>query len=256
MPYVEVNNVNLYYQVSGEGIPIIFIHPPLLSSANFYYQQQELSEKFKVITFDMRGHGKSDSGKEKFTYPLIVKDIVAILKHLQIKNAFIAGYSTGAAIALEAMRNHQELFCGGILMSPMISPTSFYIKSLIQLASLLSNKTTFSLLAMAICNGNADLPSTYERLNNEAHKGDYQKIKEYYQYSSTFNFIDCLTAIVQPNLLLYGGNDSNFIKTKQIVSEKLPNSLIKIIKNVSHQIPTKAAKSVNTSITNFILDQT
>jgi pimeloyl-ACP methyl ester carboxylesterase len=255
MPYVDINNVNLYYQVVGKGTPIMFLHPPLLSSANFYYQRKELAKQNQVITLDFRGHGKSSSGNETFTYPVIIKDIIALLDLLQIKKAYIAGYSTGGTIALALLKNYPERFYGGIQISPMVAPTSIYLKSLIWLASALSNQTTLSILATAICTGNSDCKQTYERLFQEAMKGDPKRIKEYYQYSLKIDYTSSLPTIKQPNLILFGEDDRDFQKDKRTLQEKLPNRIIKTIKGVSHQLPTLAAKSVHSYIGDFIQNQ-
>ncbi|WP_028775857.1 alpha/beta fold hydrolase [Shimazuella kribbensis] len=252
MPYIDINNVTLYYQVVGEGSPILFLHPPLLSSANFYYQRKELAKQYQVITMDFRGHGKSSSGKETFTYPLIMKDVMALLDHLQLTKVYIAGYSTGGTIALALLKNYPDRFYAGIQISPMVAPTSIYLKSLIWLASALSNQTTISILATAICTSNSDCKETYERLFQEAMKGDPKRIKEYYQYSLTFDYTTSLSVIQQPNLILFGEDDTDFQKDKRILQEKLPNRMIKTIKKVSHQLPTLAAKSLHSCIADFI----
>jgi pimeloyl-ACP methyl ester carboxylesterase len=251
----QVNNIHLYYQVAGKGIPIIFIHPPILTSTNFYYQQLELAKQFQVITFDIRGHGNSSSGKKALTYPLIIEDIVGLLDKLQIEKAYIAGYSTGGSIALEAMYTHRDRFCGGILISTMVKPTNLYLKSIIQLATILSNPITFPILTKTICNGNADCSSTYDQLYNEAIKGDPNRIKEYFHYSLAFDYSQKLTEIKQPTLLLFGEKDKDFYEDKQILQEKLPNHVLKMIGDVPHQLPTKAAKSINATIANFIHDR-
>lgn len=59
MPYADINGTRLYYQVKGQGVPILFLHPPLMTGLTFAYQQHQLADQFQVITFDIRGHGKS-----------------------------------------------------------------------------------------------------------------------------------------------------------------------------------------------------
>ncbi|MDF2651943.1 MAG: alpha/beta hydrolase, partial [Paenibacillus sp.] len=54
MPLENINGTMLHYETRGDGVPIVFIHPPLLTSANFRYQQAQLSDEFQVITFDIR----------------------------------------------------------------------------------------------------------------------------------------------------------------------------------------------------------
>lgn len=101
LPVTKIDGVDLYYHVQGKGIPVVFIHPPLLTSMNFIYQVNELSNRFKVIVFDIRGHGNSSFSEKALTYPLISHDISQLLDHLKIDQAFICGYSTGGSIALD-----------------------------------------------------------------------------------------------------------------------------------------------------------
>jgi pimeloyl-ACP methyl ester carboxylesterase len=256
MPYVEVNGVRLYVQITGTGTPIIFIHPPLLTSVNFTYQQQELAEQFQVITFDLRGHGRSDVGREPFTYSLIVQDMVALLDQLQIKQAFIAGYSTGGAIALEALLTYPDRFLGGIMISTMSEVTSYYLKNLVRLAVAMANRLTLSLLAVSIAKGNADCLDTYQKLYKDAILGDHNRIQEYYQYSLTYRCsIDRLASIDHPMLLLYGDQDSRFRKNANILRNHLRDNNCYWIKGLTHQLPTKAAKKVNEQIAQFIIHQ-
>src|SRR5690554_6750965 len=102
MSHAYINGVSMYYHIEGKGIPVLFIHPPLLTSANFLYQRQ-LSEQYQIITFDIRGHGHSESSKTPLTYPLIVNDMIQLLNLLEIEQCYVCGYSTGGSIALEAM---------------------------------------------------------------------------------------------------------------------------------------------------------
>ena len=112
MPMLDLDGISLYYTVKGKGIPIVFIHPPVLTSVNFKYQMDELSKKFKVITFDIRGHGRSKYSKQAITYQLIVEDIKHLLDHLEVKKAFICGYSTGGSISLEFLLSHGDRALG------------------------------------------------------------------------------------------------------------------------------------------------
>jgi pimeloyl-ACP methyl ester carboxylesterase len=101
MPKANVNGTILHYHVHGRGTPIVFIHPPLLNRAVFRYQEVQLTDPFQVITFDIRGHGFSPPSETPLTYTLIAEDIKALLDHLNIRQAYLCGYSTGGGIALE-----------------------------------------------------------------------------------------------------------------------------------------------------------
>ena len=128
MPTLDVDGISLYYTVNGKGIPIVFIHPPVLTCVNFKYQVEELSKEFQVITFDIRGHGRSQYSDQPVTYPLIVEDIKRLLDHLKIKKAFICGYSIGGSVALEYLLNSADMSLGGIIISGMSEVREKYLK--------------------------------------------------------------------------------------------------------------------------------
>jgi pimeloyl-ACP methyl ester carboxylesterase len=255
MAMLDLEDVSLYFSVKGEGIPIVFIHPPLLTSENFRYQMDELSKYFKVISFDIRGHGRSTSSNQPITYPLIVDDMKKLLDHLMIEKAFLCGYSTGASIALEFILTYSDRALGSILVSGMSEVSDFYLIKRLSLAIKLANPRTFTLLAHAIAWGNSDTKDTYRKLFNEAVKGNAQNIKQYYQYSLEYNCTSNLKNIELPILLLYGKKDKSFHRYANFLSEKLPFNTLKFLSKEKHQIPTKAAEKLNKLIAHFVLGQ-
>jgi pimeloyl-ACP methyl ester carboxylesterase len=58
MPKIQSNNINLYYEVNGEGQPLVFIHGLGSSSRDWGNQVQAFSKSYQVITYDLRGHGR------------------------------------------------------------------------------------------------------------------------------------------------------------------------------------------------------
>jgi pimeloyl-ACP methyl ester carboxylesterase len=252
MPMMDGKGVSLYYQVKGNGTPIVFIHPPLLTSENFRYQMDELSHDFKVISFDIRGHGRSQYSIKPITYTLIIEDIKHLLDHLEIEKAYLCGYSTGASIALEFMLTYSDRSFGSILVSGMSEVSDYYLRKRISLAVKLANPRTFSFLAQAITWGNSDTKETFRKLYNEAVKGDARNINQYYQYSLKYNCTNQLENIDLPILMVYGKKDKSFHRYANLLKEKLPDSDLKFIDKEKHQIPTKAAGELNHLIIDFV----
>ena len=252
MPMLDVNGVSLYYDVKGNGTSIVFIHPPLLTSENFRYQMDELSHDFKVISFDIRGHGRSQYSTKPVTYPLIVEDIKHLLDHLGIEKVFLCGYSTGASIALEFMLTYSDRAFGSILVSGMSEASDFYLRKRISLAVKLANPRTFSFLAYAITYGNSDTKETFEKLYKEAVKGDVRNINQYYQYSMEYNCTNQLENIKHPILMVYGKKDKSFQRYANLLQKKLPFNELRFLSKEKHQIPTKAAQELNQLIIDFV----
>ncbi|MBG9587009.1 alpha/beta fold hydrolase [Cytobacillus firmus] len=252
MPMINMNSANLYYTVKGSGTPIVFIHPPVLTSVNFKYQLEELSSKFQIITFDIRGHGKSTYSPEPITYPLIIEDILRILDNLKIKKAFLCGYSTGGSIVLEFMLKFPERALGGISVGAMPDVNDDYLRKKISAGIKLSSKGAINLLAWSISWSNSNNLKLFKQMFSEAKKGDYRNIEQYYRYSLKYNCVNQLNEINLPILLVYGKKDNPFHAYARQLHEKLPQNELHFIENVDHRIPTKAAKELNRLIFQFV----
>ncbi|MGN1401607.1 MAG: alpha/beta fold hydrolase [Bacillus sp. (in: firmicutes)] len=252
MPTVNVEGVNIYYSVRGKGLPIVFIHPPLLTSSNFSYQIEGLSTNYKVITFDIRGHGRSEYSNQPLTYSLIVKDLICLLDHLEIRNAFICGYSTGGSIVLEFLLTYAERALGGVIISGMSEVKGFYLKNRIALAVKLAKSKAIPLLSLAVISGNSNNHQMFKKMYKEASYGDARNIEQYYRNSLIFNRTNQLSAINVPVLLVYGTKDQFFHKYAHILHKKLPFNELVLLDKEKHQIPTKAATKLNRIINTFI----
>lgn len=245
MPFAPVNGTKLHYHVSGDGMPIVFIHPPLLNLQNFNYQKAQLSDRYKVITFDIRGHGHSPYSEKPVTYPLIAEDIRQLLDFLHIREAVLCGYSTGASIALEAMLVYPDRFPGAVLVSAVSETSDWLLKGRVRLASGLSRLKAKRLLGGAVGWTNADMSQTFGNLYRGAVNGDIRNVRQYYEYSLNYSCSDRLTFIKQPVLLLYGKEDTSFHRYAKILDERLPNRDLIFIEGVKHQIPTRAPRTMN-----------
>jgi pimeloyl-ACP methyl ester carboxylesterase len=190
MPVMAEVGSGLFYTIKGEGTPLIFVHPPLLTSANFTYQLEGLSLQYKVIIFDIRGHERSGFSKEPITYRMIANDIAKLMDHLSIGKAVICGYSTGGSVVLEFLLSHKNRALGGVIISGMSEVRDFYNEKRIAIARLLSKAKAKHLLGLAISWGNSNTFKTFAKMFRDAVKGDARNISQYYHYSLQYNCTD------------------------------------------------------------------
>ena len=85
--YFDVgNNTNLYYEIYGEGAPLLILHGGVFGYINeFEYLIPKLVDKFQVICLATRGHGKSDIGTEQYTYEQRANDAYKLIQLLELK---------------------------------------------------------------------------------------------------------------------------------------------------------------------------
>lgn len=108
MPKARINGVTLYYEVTGEGPPLVLVHGFACGIRSWDFQVRALSRSHRVIAYDVRGHGISDAPREASAYSqeIAVADLAALLTHLKIQRAAIGGLSMGGNIALNLALAH------------------------------------------------------------------------------------------------------------------------------------------------------
>ena len=119
----SVNNVELYYTVQGEGIPLLLLHGGLGHSGNWENQLGVLADHYRVITVDSRGHGRSTMTDQQISYPLMASDIVALMDFLNIPKAHILGWSDGGNIGLYLAIHHPDRLIKVIASGANYSPS-------------------------------------------------------------------------------------------------------------------------------------
>lgn len=101
MPTARINDVNLYYEVHGQGPPLLFIGGLGYAAWMWFKQVGPLSRRFTVIIFDNRGTGGSDKPDHPYTIEMMACDAAGLLDYLRVKEAGVVGISMGGMIAQE-----------------------------------------------------------------------------------------------------------------------------------------------------------
>jgi pimeloyl-ACP methyl ester carboxylesterase len=252
MPMINVDGISLHYIVQGTGTPIIFIHPPVLSSTIFKYQLEQLSKFFMVIAFDIRGHGKSQPSPTPLTYKLIVEDMKQLIIYLGVEKVFICGYSAGGSIALEFLLTYPALAYGAVLIGGISEVSDWCLRSLISLGRTLAKTGAISTIALSAAWSHSDTRKLFWKLFRDAKSANAKNVEEYYQSCLNYNCTNQLQKIDLPVLLIYGGRDKIFHKYGNILHSMLSYSELDFIPNILHQIPTKAKNELNNLIKQFL----
>jgi pimeloyl-ACP methyl ester carboxylesterase len=110
MAKINRNGVDIYYEVHGDGPPVLLTHGYSASAHMWAGQVEPFSKQYKLITWDMRGHGKSDYPDDlaEYTEAQTVADMAAILDAVGAKKAVIGGLSLGGYMSLAFHLAHPE----------------------------------------------------------------------------------------------------------------------------------------------------
>jgi pimeloyl-ACP methyl ester carboxylesterase len=95
---VDVHGIKLYYEICGDGPPLLLLHGGLSSSADFQQNIPDFSKSYKVVTIDRRGHGRSYDNADPFSYAAMAEEMKAALDVLRIPSTFVVGFSDGGVV--------------------------------------------------------------------------------------------------------------------------------------------------------------
>lgn len=111
MPCVDVNGVSLYYEVTGHGPPLVLAHGFACGLRMWDPQVNVLARSWRVVTYDVRGHGISEAPDDPAAYSqaISVADLRALLEHLKMRRASVGGLSMGGNIALNFALAHPDM---------------------------------------------------------------------------------------------------------------------------------------------------
>lgn len=98
--YFSSNGVKIYYEIYGQGQPLLLLHGNGGSIASRAKMIDMLSKKYKVIAVDSRCHGKSGCMAGDLDYDMMANDVYLLLNDIQVDSAYIWGHSDGAIIGL------------------------------------------------------------------------------------------------------------------------------------------------------------
>ncbi|UCE60409.1 MAG: alpha/beta hydrolase [Phycisphaerales bacterium] len=116
--YVKVGRAKLYYEELGEGYPLVLIHGGGIDLRMWDQQFEVFAEHFRVIRYDVRGHGRSRCGREDFSDQ---EDLRGLLKQLGIERAHMVGLSLGGFIAIDFALQYPQMVSALIPVSPGLS---------------------------------------------------------------------------------------------------------------------------------------
>jgi pimeloyl-ACP methyl ester carboxylesterase len=108
MPVVQANGIDMYYEVQGDGEPLVLIPYLAADQACYAFQVAEYARHFSCYTVDLRGAGLSGKPEGEYTTELLADDVAAFMDAAGIQSAHVAGLSLGAAVGMWLAARHPD----------------------------------------------------------------------------------------------------------------------------------------------------
>ena len=257
MPKVKVNDIQVYYEVHGEGFPLIMIMG-LSANVDWWNPRmiQELSKTFKLVMFDNRGAGRTDVSDRRYTIKLFADDTAGLMDVLGISRAHVFGVSMGGMIAQELVLNYPEKVEKLVLCSTYYGGTKSVLPSEEVLGMLRADRSALSpeeiarmsiplLFTKDFIKKNPDIIEiAIQRflkapISNESFMRRLNAIMEFDTY-------DRLPQIKAPTLILHGKRDI-FVPPENgsILAEAIPNAKLVYFENSAHGLIEEIEKMIH-----------
>ncbi|MDG6923460.1 MAG: alpha/beta hydrolase [Nitrososphaerota archaeon] len=250
MPKIEVNGAQLYYELNGDGDPVVLVHGMSSDHEEWKYQVPELSKFFKVITCDLRGHGESSKEESnKFTVELFADDLDGLLKQLGFSKVHLVGHSLGGEVACCFAVKHPQMLKTLVLMGePASSPPGFaFLPLMLKIFSLerIAKMSAPRLLHSATEEKIQMLVKSNKRAGKATVSADAKLVR-------SFRLPQELSSLSVPTLLVYGETDM-MKKDVEAVQKAVPNSRLVFIPKAGHLMQIDNPDEFNKALLEFLL---
>lgn len=263
MPQCVCNGIQIFFDDTGisSGKPIIiFIHAHALDGTMWDNFKIPFRENYRVVTYDLRGHGHSEKPATSYGREAEVSDLDDLIKYLGVQKVHLIGLSRGASIALSYAAMHPEKVDSLVAIGAGFD----YVENIPDFAEQLSE--TVSVLktkGLYAAREHWSLLPIFSTLRNEGNE-EALEIFEDTLLGYTGNhwldpeppkdpsLLDLVGSIKSPAMILVGENDlPGFVSCSEKISDKIDNSIFKIIPAVGHLAPIENSEVVNDLIQNF-----
>ena len=217
--YSGVNGLNMYYEIHGEGKPLVLIHGGGSTIQTTYGNIIPLlSQHRQIIAMDLQAHGRTGDRSTDLSFEQDADDVAMLLHNLEIAKADFLGYSNGGHTLIEIVLRHPAI------VNKMIIASSFYKRS----AALPQfwegfDHATIDVMPRSLKDGFLKVNNSEEALLNMFHK-DVQKMKTFKGWAD-----EEMRSINAPALIINGNNDVGSVEHAVEMYHTLPNAQLLIL---------------------------
>ena len=254
-----INGHQIHYEAHGKGQPLLLIHSFLCCTEMWQHQIEHLSQEYRVIVMDIRGHGQSSPSSPHSIYDL-VDDAVGLLDAEGIESAVWLGLSIGGMISMRAALTHPDRVKGLVLLSTDSHAESFLVKVerrvlgkvvkylgvlpvIIPVLRKMFGKTTHR--------SNKELIQTWRQKFLKVHPGSM--LESLQALLKRDDVSSRLRTVSVPTLIIHGTEDRAIpVALGKNIKTHLPHADLKIMDKSGHLLTLESPEEVNAHISNFL----
>ena len=248
MPYLTRDGVRIHYEDNGSGPPVLITHGYGSSTRAWAGQAKTLSDAYRIITWDMRGHADSDSPDDPAQYSEAetVADIAAILDHLGIEKAVISGLSLGGYMSLAFYLAHPDRVRALMLFDT--GPGYNNPKGREGWNETAERRARrFEELGLDAVGGSAEVKISVHRSADGLAKAARGMLAQFDD-----RVIKSLEHVKVPALVLVGANDQPFLAATDYMANKIPGARKVVIPDAGHPANLDQPEAFDAAVLDFL----
>jgi pimeloyl-ACP methyl ester carboxylesterase len=245
--YADVNGLHMYYEVYGQGSPLVLLHGGMLTiELDFATLIPTLAGRHQVIGVEMQGHGRTADIDRALTPAGLASDIVGLLDRLGIDRAHVLGHSMGAAVTLELGVSHPTRVRSLVVASASVRPDGLH-------EDLTDPARHATSARMPTQQDFLDMRESYRRLSPHPDHFDEFLATLSQSNADLQGWSDeQLASISVPTLLVLGDRDFTTVEHGAVMLKLIPGSQLAVLPDTTHMQVTRRADVLLPMLARFL----
>ncbi len=257
MPVLDTDDLDIYYEIHGEGPPLVLIHGLGSSTLDWESQVVFLSKHFQTIAIDLRGHGKSGKPPGPYSVPLFASDTAKLIQFLDLPPAHVAGISMGGMVAFQLALDAPKLVKSLIIINsgPELVLRTFQERMAFLQRTLIVRCLGMGQMAQLLAK--ILLPEPHQKslqrtLVQRWAKNDKKAYLASLRAIIGWSVADRISTILCPTLVISADNDYTPVSFKEAYISKMTRAKLAVIRNSRHLSPVDQPGQVNDALMKFL----
>jgi len=260
MPRIRVRDIWLHYEESGAGEPLLLIHGLGSSGRDWEMQVPFFARDYRVVAFDLRGHGESDKPRGPYTMPQFAADTAGLIQALGIAPGHVVGISLGGMIALQLAVDRPELVKSLVVVN---SGPEFIVRTFKERLAVLQRFLVVRLVGMRKM-GEILARRLFPKPEQEALRAmlaerwaanDPRAYRDAMRAIVGWSVADRLGEIDIPTLVVAADEDYTPVWAKEAYVAKMPRAELAVIRDARHAVPVERPDEFNAVVAAFLARQ-
>ena len=260
MPMITLGDLSVHYEQRGRGEPVLLIHGLGSSTEDWDPQVDALAGEFTVITYDVRGHGKTAKPDGKYTVPQFSDDAARLIRHLALGPVHVMGLSMGGMIGFQLAVDHPELVRSLIIVN---SGPEMIVRTWRERVAILQRRLIVRMMGMRkmgeVLAGrllpapeHGALRATFADRWARNDKGAYLRALS---ALVGWSVMARLPSITCPVLVVSGDLDYTPVAWKRDYTSRMPHASLVVIPDSRHMMPVEKPQQFHDAIIPFLSTQ-